>query len=127
MNMEMEIVKDAMAITKAATMGDLSVRSDVNKYVGACRSVAENLNTTMESVLKPLHLANEGFKRLAEGSLPDQVEHQWEADLKLLKDSINSVRTTVSDRSKDIEMLIAAADEGKLRVRADISKYSGYN
>ena len=127
MHDEMEIVRDAMAIGNAATRGDLSVRCNLDKYDGACKLVAKSFNSTMESVLKPLLLASEGYRRLAEGATPEMVEEKWEADLKVLKDSINTVRTTVSARSKDIEMLIAAADEGKLTVRADITKYSGYN
>ncbi|HEY3419172.1 MAG TPA: methyl-accepting chemotaxis protein [Methanomassiliicoccales archaeon] len=127
MNMEMEIVKDAMAIGNAAVRGDLSVRCDLNKYEGACKLVAKSFNTSMESVLKPLRMANEGFQKLAEGATPDMIVEEWDADLKKLKDSINMVRTTISARSRDIEMLINAADEGHLSVRADISKYVGYN
>ena len=127
MKVEMDIVKDALAIGDAARRGDLSVRCDLSKYEGVCKQVAKSFNLTMESVMRPLQLANEGFKKLADGATPDRVDIDWEADLKRLKDSINTVRSTITDRSKDIEMLIAAADEGRLSVRADISKYTGYN
>ncbi len=127
MKVEMDIVKDALAIGDAARRGDLSVRCDLSKYEGACKQVAKSFNLTMESVMRPLQLANDGFKKLADGATPDQVDIDWEADLKRLKDSINTVRSTITDRSRDIEMLIAAADEGRLSVRADISKYTGYN
>jgi methyl-accepting chemotaxis protein len=127
MKAEMDIVKDAMAMGDAARRGDLSVRCDLSNYEGACKQVAKSFNLTMESVMRPLQLASEGFKKLADGATPDPVDIDWEADLKRLKDSINTVRSTITDRSKDIEMLITAADEGRLSVRADISKYTGYN
>ncbi len=127
MNQEMEIVKDAVAIKDAANRGDLSIRCDLSKYEGVCKQVADSFNATMESVLRPLNIAIEVFRKLAEGASPGAIEEDWEADLKKLKDCINTVRNTISARSKDIEMLIGAADEGKLSLRADISKYSGYN
>ena len=127
MRVEMEIVREAMAIGDAAIRGDLSVRCDVGNYEGACKKVAQSFNTSMESVLVPLQMANDAFQKLAEGATPEKVETDWIGDLKKLKDCINTVRTTISARSKDIEMLITAADEGRLAVRADISKYTGYN
>ena len=119
--------KDIEMLIEAALDGKLDVRADITTYSGYNGKQVGGINSMLDTVCKPLKVAEQSFDRLAEGSLPERINENWRGDFDRLRNSINMVVDVVGMRTKDVEMLIQAVAEGRLEKRADLSKYHGYN
>jgi methyl-accepting chemotaxis protein len=81
----------------------------------------------LDNMVKQMDYAINSFDALAKGETPNRIEETWKGDYEKMRNSVNTVAVNVAMRSKDIDMLIEAVHEGNLEVRADASKYTGYN
>ncbi|MFO0582109.1 MAG: methyl-accepting chemotaxis protein [Anaeromyxobacter sp.] len=69
-----------------------------------------------------------GFaKKVSMGELPGKVEAADRGEHDEARRAWNALIDVVLQRNADIDLLQRAASEGKLDVRADLSRYSGYN
>ncbi|MFN8597027.1 MAG: methyl-accepting chemotaxis protein [Anaerolineae bacterium] len=121
------LVVDVNRLSTAALDGQLSTRADASQHQGDFRKIVQGVNDTLETVIGPLNLAAAALMDFANGRSPAPVTADYRGDFDHIKRSINSVVEVVSMRSRDIELLLDAAIAGQLTVRADVSKYSGYN
>ena len=67
------------------------------------------------------------MQQFAHGNLPSRITENYPGDFAKIKESVNAVVDILAMRDADIQTLIQASAEGKLSVRADVSKYSGTN
>ncbi|HOL40957.1 MAG TPA: methyl-accepting chemotaxis protein [Methanospirillum sp.] len=51
------LVAETQRLSKGATAGDLSIRSDLTQYPGAWKDIVAGINETLESVVTPVHEA----------------------------------------------------------------------
>jgi methyl-accepting chemotaxis protein len=113
-------------LTEAVAEGRLAVRADPGAVHEEFRAVAEGMNRTMDA-FAPIRVAIECNARIARADLPDRLSNDWKGEFGELRDAVNGIIDMVAKRSADIRALIEAATGGKLDVRADLSKYPGYN
>jgi methyl-accepting chemotaxis protein len=113
-------------LTDAVAEGCLSVRADPAAVDEEFRTVLEGMNRTMDA-FAPIQVAIECNARIARADLPERLSNDWKGDFGKLRDAINGIIDMVAKRSADIRGLIEAASGGQLGVRADLSKYPGYN
>jgi len=118
---------DLEAMVQAAEEGRLDARMRVHEYRGKYRTLVENVNAMMEGLAGKLNLATEYARRLSIGDVPDRITEEFAGAYGMLKDAENELIDLVKLRNQDVQMLIEAALEGRLHVRADTSKYIGYN
>jgi len=116
----------AQLLTEAVSAGQLDVRADPRSVAPEFREVVEGMNRTMDA-FAPVQVAIECNARIANADLPDRLSNDWKGDFGRLRDAMNGIIDMVNRRSADIRLLIDSATNGKLDVRADLSKYPGYN
>ena len=121
------LVQDAAMLEEAARTGKLDVRADAGRYLGSFRAVIEGLNGTFEELRKPLSVATHVLNKLSKGEFPWAIREEYQGDYQMLKESANRQIEMITQRQADVEALLQAGIEGRLGVRADLSKYEGRN
>jgi len=118
---------DTGMLTTAAVTGDLAVRVNADRHHGDFRKIVAGINTTMDTVIGPLHIAADALHKLGAGQLPDPVTSEFQGDYERIKTGVNSLLDIIRMRNQDFELLSNAVLMGELSVRADIAKYTGYH
>jgi len=121
------LVQDSTMLAEAAANGKLDVRAEAGRYAGGFRSVIEGLNRTFEELRKPLSVASLVLNKLSRGEVPWPIREEYQGQHQTLKESTNRLIEVVTQRQADVEALLQAGIQGRLEVRADVSKYEGGN
>jgi len=121
------LAQELSRLIRAAREGRLSERGRTELFSGSQRQLVEGVNEMLEAIVKPLKVAGEYVARIAQGDLPSKITEEWQGDFAAVKTSLNALIEVVQTRNRDIAMLVEAAVAGKLDVRADTTKYTGYN
>ncbi len=121
------LVEDAGTLAQAAVRGDLEVRADATRHQGDFRRVVDGVNATLDAVIAPLQCAADALDRFGNGDAPVEVTAEYPGEFAKIKRGVNGVLATVRMRNQDVGKLIEAAQAGRLDVRADVSRYRGYN
>ncbi|PWR75311.1 methyl-accepting chemotaxis protein [Methanospirillum stamsii] len=118
---------DINMLIQAALDGRLDYRADPSKYPGDNGKMIQGINKMLDSYLDPLNVSAEYIDRISKGDLPPKVTEDYHGDFNEIKNNLNALIDVVHMRNEDIKMLIEAATDGKLDVRADHSRYPGEN
>ncbi len=118
---------DTSMLITAAVNGDLSTRADAGKHHGDFQKIVGGINEIMDTVIGPLNVAADALYNFGDGIIPAAITEDYRGDYARIKLGLQSVIDAVSLRGRDLEMLRVAAEEGNLSLRADTSKYTGYN
>ncbi len=119
------LVSDAGTLAQAAAKGQLSVRADATKHQGDFRKIVEGVNSTLDSVIDPLNMAASCVSRISKGDVPDNITEHYHGDFNSLKDNLNTCIDAVNRLVADANTLADAATDGRVTVRADVSKHQG--
>ncbi|PKL58563.1 MAG: methyl-accepting chemotaxis protein, partial [Methanomicrobiales archaeon HGW-Methanomicrobiales-4] len=122
-----QLTDDVGMLGKGASDGHLDIRADLSRYHGGFLKIAEGFNMTLDAVINPLNLSAEYIDRISKGDIPPKITDDYHGDFNEIKNNLNALIDVVHMRNADIKMLIQAAVDGKLDVRADSSKYPGEN
>jgi len=120
------VQSESQRLTDAVAGGKLDVRADPAAVVPELRGVVAGMNSTMDA-FAPLKVAITCNARIANADVPDRLVNDWKGEFGQLRDAINGIIDMVNRRSGDLRGLVEAATGGHLDVRADLSKYPGYN
>ena len=118
---------DIKSLIDAAIDGKLDVRADASKYPGENGKMIDGINHMLDAYIGPINVSAEYIDRISKGDIPPRITEEYHGDFNEIKNNLNALMDVVHMRNKDIEMLINAALDGKLDVRADSSKYPGEN
>ena len=118
---------DIKALIDAAIDGKLDVRADSSKYPGENGKMIDGINHMLDAYIGPINVSAEYIDRISKGDIPPRITEDYHGDFNEIKNNLNALMDVVHMRNKDIEMLIDAALDGKLDVRADSAKYPGEN
>jgi methyl-accepting chemotaxis protein len=121
------LTAEAKRLSDAVQRGELSVRADAARVNHEFRPIVEGMNATMDAFADPIAVTRQYADALARGEAPPPITRQYQGDFDAIKASLNTLVDLVQRRGRDIDGLIAAAVDGRLDVRADVSKYSGGN
>ncbi|MBK9516815.1 MAG: chemotaxis protein [Anaeromyxobacter sp.] len=117
--------EDLKALLAAASAGRLEVRADPGRYPGYNGKMIGGINQLLDAVVKPVEVAAERVAALASGEVPPRIEQDFQGRFGELKRNVNRLADVVERRNGDLVLLIRAATEGRLDVRADASRYDG--
>ncbi len=118
---------DTGMLITAAVNGNLSTRADAGKHHGDFQKIVGGINQIMDTVIGPLNVAADALYNFGDGIVPKEITEEYHGDYARIKAGLKSVISAVTLRGQDLELLNNAALQGNLSVRADTSKYSGYN
>ena len=118
---------DTGMLITAAVNGNLSTRADAGKHSGDFKKIVAGINEIMDTVIGPLNVAADALYNFGDGIVPKEITIEYRGDYARIKSGLMSVITSVKMRGEDLDLLNTAARQGNLTVRADTSKYTGYN
>jgi methyl-accepting chemotaxis protein len=118
---------DIKSLIEAASDGRIDVRADVSRYPGYNGVMMGRINKLLDAVTKPFEEAADRIRRHAAGEEAPPIDVEMRGRFGELKESVNTMISVSRQRNADLKLLIAAATEGRLDVRADPSRYHGRN
>ena len=119
------LVADGNKLAAATAAGALDVRADASLHLGEYREVIIGLNATLDAVVTPLNMAAHSVERIASGDIPEQISAEYAGDFNGIKNNLNTCFSAIHALVRDINMLAAAASEGRIIARADASQHHG--
>ena len=119
------LISDAAMLSQAAVDGHLAVRADDTQHQGDFRKVIVGVNATLDSVIGPLNVAANYVDRISKGDIPAKITDTYNGDFNAIKQNLNTCIEAVNNLVAEANNLEQAAIEGRLAVRADLSRYQG--
>ncbi len=83
------LVRDAVRMSAAATVGHLSVRADIELHKGEYARVVRGMNDTMDAVVGPLKDAARVIDRISRGEPVEHLAHSYLGDFEFMARNIN--------------------------------------
>jgi methyl-accepting chemotaxis protein len=119
------VVDDAEMLAQAGVNGQLNVRADATRHVGAYGEVIGGINSCLDAFAGPVNAAAEYVDRIAKGDIPERITQEYAGDFNEIKTNLNECIDAVNLLVADTAMLAEAGVEGRLDTRADASKHKG--
>ncbi len=119
------LVVDADMLADAALEGRLDARADASRHGGDFRKIVEGINRTFDAVVGPLSMAARCVDRISKGDIPEPITEAYRGDYGTIKDNLNLCFEAVNLLVADANRLAAAAGEGSLDTRVDLSRHGG--
>lgn len=119
------LVDEFARLSQAAVQGDLRARGNPEVVNLEFRPILEGANATLDAVIEPLNMAAEYIDRISNGDIPSKITANYNGDFNKIKNSLNRCIDALKGLVVDAELLVQAAADGNLDVRADDSKYHG--
>ena len=109
------LVADVDLLAKAAVEGKLDIRADVAKHQGDYRVVIQGVNSTLDSVVKPIRAASAALGKIAAKDLRARVEGDHQGEYAQLKDDINRMASDLQENmrsfSQNAQALASSSEE----------------
>ncbi|MBF0406314.1 MAG: PAS domain-containing protein [Candidatus Riflebacteria bacterium] len=109
----------------SATNGKLDIRADTNEINFEFRPIVEGINKLLDAVVGPLNVAAEYVDRISKGDIPKKITDSYKGDFNEIKNNLNGCIDAVNSLISDTEMLVSSVENGRLDLRADVSKHQG--
>ncbi len=119
------LARDAHLLVEAAAQGRLDARADAAAHGGEYRRIIEGVNRTLDAVIAPLNAAARRIEQISKGDIPPRISEAYPGDFDRLKENINVCIDAVNGLVTDARTLAAAAAQGRLDVRVDVSRHGG--
>lgn len=119
------LVADANMLAKAAIEGKLDTRADASKHSGDFKKIVEGVNATLDSVIGPLNVTAKYVYKISKGDIPPKITDTYLGDFNEIKNNLNNCIDVMNGLLTETNMLINAAQEGKLDTRGNAKAFSG--
>ncbi len=119
--------KDVNQLIANAKQGNLKYRADTSRYLGFHKAAIDGVNDLIQEIIKPLNVAANYVDRISKGDMPPVITEEYAGDFNEIKQNLNNLIGTLTNRGQDVNKLIANAKQGNLQYRADTSKYQGFH
>ncbi|BCM25432.1 methyl-accepting chemotaxis protein [Methyloradius palustris] len=119
------LIADVSLLAEAAVAGQLQTRADAGKHHGDFRKIVDGVNHTLDAVIGPLTVAASYVDQISKGVIPNKITEHYNGDFNSLKDNLNTCIQAINALVDDTKMLVAAAGEGRIQTRADVTKHLG--
>ncbi len=112
-------------LADALVEGKLTMRGDVSLFKGDYAGMVKGINDAVTAVIDPLNMAADYIDGLAKGDTPHKITADYKGDFNVIKDNCNQCIDSIKVLVDQTGVIIGAAREGKLDVRADADKTRG--
>jgi len=120
-----QLVEEINLLTGAVVEGRLDVRGDVSKFHGEFAKVVRDVNTMLDTVVRPLNVVAEYVERIASGNIPGRISDEYKGDFNEIKKNLNQCVDVVNGLVTETVRLTEATAEGRLDIRGDADKFQG--
>ena len=121
------LAAEACKVRDDVRRGQLHARADTSQVGDEFRPVLDAINDTMDAFATPVALSTRYLTQLAAGEAPPLITEECAGEFDRIKQSLNELVQVSDQRGKDLDVLVAAAVDGRLDHRADPGKYRGGN
>ncbi|MGX8883166.1 methyl-accepting chemotaxis protein [Methylovorus sp. SPW-M1] len=119
------LVEDASLLAASAAEGNLAIRADAQKHFGEYRKIVDGVNSTLDGVVGPLNIAASYISQISKGSIPKSINEEFKGDFNIIKSNLNTCILAINRLIQDTKVLVDAAEDGRIYVRADSSQHEG--
>jgi methyl-accepting chemotaxis protein len=121
------VEQEASRLTEAVSGGELGVRSNPAVVPPEFRGVLEGTNRAAEAFSQLIHITGDYIVTFASGVAPPPVSEDYRGEFRKVAESMNGFSSMIRMRNGDLTAVFEAAARGRLDMRSDTSRYSGYN
>src|SRR6056297_2540722 len=119
------LTEETNILINAAVKGQLDTRGNDSKFDGAYQDIVKGINETLDAVVGPLNVTSDYVERISNGDIPEKITDTYKGDFNEIIENLNKCVDAVNLLVEDSQMLVEAAAEGDLKVKADSSKHNG--
>jgi methyl-accepting chemotaxis protein len=120
------LVKDIQVVVNAGSQGDLSKKVDLSNKQGFGKQIGESLNQLAETTQVSLGDILRVAKALADGDLSQKITKVYPGTFGEVSAGVNSTVDALNKIVAEIDTLVAAAAQGDLNNKMDLSDKQGY-
>jgi methyl-accepting chemotaxis protein len=118
------LLVDMDYMSREHDQGDIDVVVDSQKFQGSFRTMAQGVNDMVAAHIAVKKKAIGCFQQFGQGNLDADIE-KLPGKRVFINEAVNQIRTNIKAVIADTDILIEAAAEGRLDVRADAGKHQG--
>jgi methyl-accepting chemotaxis protein len=119
------IITELNVLTQSALAGKLDIRGNAEKFGGEYAEIIKGMNATMDAIIGPLHVAAEYMRRISKGDFPEPITNEYKGDFNAIKQSVNTLITTMDGLQKETDGLIHAIQNGNLSIHGNAEAFEG--
>jgi len=119
------LITDVNHLSQAAIEGRLSTRAELTRHQGDFKKIVAGVNATLDSVIGPLNVAAQCVADISNGQIPAKITTPYQGDFNAIKNNLNTCIDAVNNMVADVNLLAAAARDGRITVRADAANHAG--
>ncbi len=110
------IVEEVSSLAGAATNGNLSVRGNASKFKGGFREIVSGMNSTLDSVIKPVEEAAVCLEEMAKGNLDVYVKGDYAGDHAKIKVALNTTIDSMNEILSHVSVAVEQVNTGSRQV-----------
>mgnify|MGYP001394872353 CR=1 FL=1 len=119
------IMKGVKRLSGNMAAGLTDDRGRAELFRGDWQEFVKQINSIIEGLLTRLMLLADNFERISKGDIPPEISEEWPGKYGPMRENINQCIGAINLLIADAGVLVKAAVDGNLAVRADVTKHSG--
>lgn len=82
--------EEILRLVRAAQEGRLTERANFEEFKGNDRKVLEGVNSILDALIAPLHVAADYVDQFSRGAIPQKITDDYKGDFNMVKNSLNA-------------------------------------
>lgn len=119
------LLGETKKLINAAQDGELDIRANSELFIGDWGVLMTGINNLVDAFVSPINMTAEYVDRISKGDIPSKITEEYHGDFNEIKNNLNNCIDIMNGLQNEMNGLIKAAQEGKLDVRADSSRFTG--
>ena len=119
------LLKETGELVVATKEGQLQRRGNAVAFAGGWGQLVGGINELIEAFVSPINVTAEYVDRISKGDIPQKITDLYKGDFNAIKINLNNCIDNITMLVEDTNMLVQAAVDGKLEIRADANKHHG--
>ena len=119
------VIVEVDRLKKCVQEGQLDARVDAGKFDADAKGLADDVNSLMDSMVKPFMAASKFVERLSRGDIPPKSTKEFKGSFNDLRNNLNTCVDAINSLMVDSAKLAEATAAGKVDVRVDASQHGG--
>ena len=117
-----KVINDLNAIVKHASNGNLAARANADKYTGEFKKIIDGFNATLDNITLPMKDGAEVLAHMADGDFTHRITKEYNGDLKLITESINTVGKSMSGALSQVTEMINTVASATSEISSSIEQ-----
>jgi methyl-accepting chemotaxis protein len=110
-----DVIGETDRLLVAARRGELKVRSDADRFVGAYRQLVDGMNATLDAIVVPIQDASRVMQQVAARDLTARIDAEYAGELATLREAVNTaldnLEMALRDVAQSATMVAGSADQ----------------